>query len=165
MKIIFSHGKESGPWGRKIKALAQVAEGFGYEVDSIDYSGVTLPDDRVSILDSYVQNESSKVALVGSSMGGYVSVVVNGMRATEGLFLLAPALFMSNFKQQVYTPKTNNIEIIHGWDDDIIPYQNSLRFSSEFKCSLHLIDGDHRLNSSLDVVLPIFHQFCEKLSH
>ena len=30
--VVFSHGKESGPWGRKISALAEVARSEGYEL-------------------------------------------------------------------------------------------------------------------------------------
>ena len=33
--VYFSHGKESGPWGDKIKRLAQVAEAKGFVVYSI----------------------------------------------------------------------------------------------------------------------------------
>jgi len=35
--VVFSHGKESGPWGSKIKALAKVAERLGGNVISVDY--------------------------------------------------------------------------------------------------------------------------------
>jgi hypothetical protein len=32
MLVCFAHGKESGPWGSKITALAQVAKRMGFEV-------------------------------------------------------------------------------------------------------------------------------------
>ena len=34
--VVFSHGKESGPWGTKIAALADIARAEGYEVESVD---------------------------------------------------------------------------------------------------------------------------------
>jgi len=34
MKVYFSHGKESGPWGNKIKRLAAIASEHGCEVGS-----------------------------------------------------------------------------------------------------------------------------------
>ncbi|MFT6901716.1 MAG: hypothetical protein ACJAXS_001915 [Colwellia sp.] len=43
MKVIFSHGKESGPWGSKITKLANVAKELGFGVDSIDYTGHNQP--------------------------------------------------------------------------------------------------------------------------
>jgi hypothetical protein len=35
--VVFSHGKESGPWGSKIRTLANVAERLGAQVLSVDY--------------------------------------------------------------------------------------------------------------------------------
>ena len=48
--VCFSHGKESGPWGSKIKCLAKVAERCGFAVESIDYQGIGDPDERVEKL-------------------------------------------------------------------------------------------------------------------
>ena len=45
--ICFSHGKESGPWGTKITALAEIAMKRGFTVVSIDYTGEPDPDARV----------------------------------------------------------------------------------------------------------------------
>ena len=42
MKVYFSHGKESGPWGSKIKRLANIAKEHGCSVDSIDYSDLSV---------------------------------------------------------------------------------------------------------------------------
>jgi hypothetical protein len=55
MKVYFSHGKESGPWGSKIKRLANIAKELGYSVDSIDYSDILDPDLRVELF-----NKSSR---------------------------------------------------------------------------------------------------------
>ena len=46
--VVFSHGKESGPWGRKITALAEVARAEGYEAHSVDYRGIEEPRARVA---------------------------------------------------------------------------------------------------------------------
>jgi hypothetical protein len=70
MKVIFSHGKESGPWGSKIKRLAGTAEGLDFSVDSINYSGIANPDERVDKLCEYLVDENEPFVLVGSSMGG-----------------------------------------------------------------------------------------------
>lgn len=161
MKVIFSHGKESGPWGSKIKALASLCEAKGFEVDSIDYSGILDPDERAEKLINILKNEHDELILVGSSMGGYVSLVASQHIALKGLFLMAPALFIEGYKNQEYFPKTKNISVVHGWSDDIIPVDNSIRFSKDVTCSLHLIDGDHRLNSSLTALTNLFDLFLE----
>jgi alpha/beta superfamily hydrolase len=158
MKVYFSHGKESGPWGSKIKRLANIAKEHGYSVNSIDYSDILDPDLRVERLVNVLKDAGDDFLLVGSSMGGYVSLVASEQVKAKGLFLLAPALFMQGYKKQIYSNKTN-VEIVHGWSDDVIPPENSIKFAKNTDCSLHLISGDHRLNSSIEVVEKLFHQF------
>ncbi|MFQ3251617.1 MAG: putative esterase YcpF (UPF0227 family) [Glaciecola sp.] len=152
MKAIFSHGKESGPWGSKIKRLGGTAEQLGFSVDSIDYTGIVSPDKRVDKLCDYLADEIEPFVLVGSSMGGYVSLVAAERFAPIGIFLLAPALYIDGYLHQQYKADLTNVEIVHGWSDDIIPVANSIRFASLAKSGLHLIEGDHRLNSSISAV-------------
>ena len=48
--VVFSHGQESGPWGRKISALAEVARSEGYDTHSVDYRGIVEPRARIAKL-------------------------------------------------------------------------------------------------------------------
>ncbi len=113
MKIWFSHGKESGPWGSKIKRLAAVAKEYGYQVDSIDYTGLADPDLRVERLLSRLQgNSDGTIVLVGSSMGGYVSLVASEQVEVTGLFLLAPALYLPGYKTQKFSSDYPFMEIV-----------------------------------------------------
>ena len=48
--IHFVHGKESGPWGTKIRHLADIAREMGYDVESLDYSSTFDPETRVEML-------------------------------------------------------------------------------------------------------------------
>ena len=164
MKVYFSHGKESGPWGSKIKMLANIAKEHGCSVNSIDYSDILDPDLRVERLINVLKDEKDDFLLVGSSMGGYVSLVASEKVNTKGVFLLAPALFMQGYKKQNYS-NTTNVEIVHGWSDDIIPPENSIKFAKNIDCSLHLIAGDHRLNSSMTTVEKLFSQFLTSFVH
>ena len=77
----------------------------------------------------------------------------------HSVFLLAPALYIPDYKQQEYCPATEYVEIVHGWSDDVIPPGHSIRFAEEADCTLHLISGDHRLNSSIEMVEGLFGQF------
>jgi len=165
VKVIFSHGKESGPWGSKITKLANVAKGLGFDVDSIDYAGITSPDERVVKLNDYLNNETKPYILIGSSMGGYVSLVAAQTNQPLGIFLLAPALFMPGYNQQNYSTDFKHLEIVHGWSGDIIPVENSINYAQQAQCSLHLIDGDHRLNSSIEQVIELFKGFLSNIQH
>jgi pimeloyl-ACP methyl ester carboxylesterase len=163
MKVIFSHGKESGPWGSKIKYLAKTASSLGCSVDSIDYSGVVCPEKRVEMLHEYILKIDQPLILVGSSMGGYVSICAAEKSNAKGIFLLAPALYMETYEKQEYKLGLDNVEIVHGWSDNVIPIENSILYAQKATCSLHLIDGDHRLNSSLEVVNDLFTCFLNRL--
>ncbi len=163
MKVIFSHGKESGPWGSKIKALAGAATELGCTVDSIDYTATMDPDERAEQLKARLAGESTDLVLVGSSMGGYVSLVAAGHTQTRGLFLMAPALYREGYAIQVYEPLPAPIEIVHGWADDVVAFETSVKFASGAGCTLHLIDGDHRLNDSLPLLVSLFRRFLEEV--
>lgn len=162
MKIIFSHGQESTPFGTKIQTLSKIAQEMGFETDSIDYRTIPNPDDRVTHLESYLKNENpNNIILVGSSMGGYVSTVASCNLDIKGLFLLAPALYLKPdmYNVQEYLIGNTHCEIVHGYEDDIIPYENSVRFGFLSKNTVNLIEGDHRLNNSLETVVEIFESF------
>ena len=161
-QVIFAHGKESGPWGHKIRMLAELAQSRGCAVDSIDYTDlVDEPDARVRRLLEVLNQETDPVILVGSSMGGYVSLVASEQQAVTGVFLLAPALQMPGYERQSYQSKAKRIEIVHGWSDDVCPIEHSIKYAQGANCELHLIEGDHRLNSSLDEVLSLFALFLD----
>lgn len=164
MKLIFSHGKESGPWGFKIKKLSVIAEKANCNVESVDYTDLMDPDQRVNRLVTFLKNEEDDIILAGSSMGGYVSLVVSGVVETRGLFLMAPALYMPGFAQQDYLSKSPCIEMVHGWSDDVIPIDNSIRFARQAECSLHAIPGDHALNKSIDQIEVLFTSFLDRIN-
>jgi alpha/beta superfamily hydrolase len=163
MKVYFSHGKESGPRGTKIKHLAAMAEDMGCTVESVDYTNTMDPDLRVEHLLQVLAEEEGEFVLVGSSMGGYVSLVASEDVDPNALFLMAPALYIPGYKRQGYHSRCLHIEIVHGWSDDVIPPENSIRYAREVDCALHMISGDHALNGSLEVVAGLFERFLRQL--
>jgi len=161
MKRYCSHGMESGPWGFKIKRLAAIATTRGCEVESVDYRDSMDPDFRVERLLQHLQGEQEHFVLVGSSMGGYVSLVASASVNAAAVFLMAPALYMPGFEVQQYHSNCPLIEIVHGWSDDVIPAQHSIDYAREADCTLHLIRGDHPLNTSIATVESIFNRFLD----
>jgi pimeloyl-ACP methyl ester carboxylesterase len=164
MLVIFSHGKESGPNGAKIQLLAKIAQQMGFKTHSIDYSKCKHVSDRVALLKEYMtENATQKQILVGSSMGGYVATVAAQEFAIEGLFLMCPALYLSNYPVQTYHPMTNHIDIVHGWQDEIVPYQHSIQFGQKTNANLHLIEDNHRLSKQRPFLGETFRQFLSTL--
>jgi surfactin synthase thioesterase subunit len=161
MHVIFSHGLESTPWGSKINHLATLCNSANCIVHSVDYQGINSPSERVEKLITYIDTElkpDDPFLLVGSSMGGYVSMVTAQSRKPQGIFLLAPALYINSYLVQEY-PTDCQVSIVHGYQDDVIPFENSLRYAKETHNTLHLIDGDHRLNDALETLSPLFMAF------
>ncbi|MCB1859243.1 MAG: alpha/beta fold hydrolase [Gammaproteobacteria bacterium] len=159
MKVFFSHGQESGPQGSKIRHLAALAVALGNRTESLDYTGIGDPDARADLLVSRLREEREDFVLVGSSMGGYVSLAAAESQVPRGLFLLAPALYLEGYRRQSFQPRCPAIEIVHGWSDRSIPPDNSIKFAKQADCTLHLISGDHRLLDSLPAVSALFKAF------
>lgn len=172
--VIFSHGKESGPWGSKIRALANIVETLSGTVISVDYqehpvgvhhdqNAIGEADRRVGQMLSIRPPEHGKLVLVGSSMGGYVSTVASSRLKPDGLFLLAPAFYLTGYANQDPTPCAKRTSIVHGWNDSVVPVQNSIKFAKMHRCDLHLLDGDHRLNDALPKIEPLFENFLKQV--
>ena len=161
--VVFSHGKESGPWGSKITAMAAVVRDLNVAVESVDYRGLDDPGDRVVKLLGLRQEFKEPVVLVGSSMGGHVSAAAASRLRPRGLFLLAPAFYMAGYEQ--YTPQDVSCPtaIVHGWHDVIVPVENSIRWAREHRATLHLLDSDHRLEDQIEAICVLLRAFLAAL--
>jgi len=160
--VYFNHGKESGPWGDKITRLAEVARQHGYEVESLDYSGMNQEQRINKLLNSEAGN-AKPLILVGSSMGAYVAAVASKPLHPKGLFLMAPAFYIPEFEIQEPVPSADHVTLVHGWEDDLIPFENSVRYAEKFKATLHIVESDHRLSSKLDLITGLFETFLAEL--
>ena len=123
--VVFSHGQDSEPWGSKIAAMAEIAREEGFHVESVDYRGIDDPHARVTRLLAFCKDLRGSLVLVGSSMGGYVSVACSSLLQARGMFLLAPALYMPGYEKFSPRPATCPTTIVHGWRDEVIPVDNS----------------------------------------
>ena len=163
--VLFSHGQESGPWGTKIMAMAEMVRSLGCTADSIDYQGMADPTDRVEKLLAAIGSATVPIVLVGSSMGGHVATAAADEAGVVGLFVLAPAYYMPGYEELTPAAPKMPIEIVHGWKDDIVPSENSIRFASECHATLHLVDGDHRLTDNIDEINYYLARFIGRLAN
>tara|TARA_R110002096_G_scaffold97263_2_gene216672 strand:- start:509 stop:1006 length:498 start_codon:yes stop_codon:yes gene_type:complete len=162
--VIFSHGQESGPWGTKIRSMAEKVRNLGCKADSVDYQGIADPTARVGKLRQVCADIDDPLILVGSSMGGHVATAAAESLGAVGLFVLAPAYFMEGFEDLTPAPPSMPICIVHGWHDDIVPVENSIRFARACSATLHLVDGDHRLTQNIDEINEYLEQFIKSLN-
>jgi pimeloyl-ACP methyl ester carboxylesterase len=161
--IVFSHGQDGEPWGAKIVAMAEVARRHGLTVESVDYRGMSDPAVRVQRLLEVCATLPGRLLLVGSSLGGHVAAAVSRQVPTRGVFLLAPAFFMPGYEQYTPEPADCPIAIVHGWNDDVVPVENSVRYARQHRATLHVLDSDHRLTANLDEVCDLLDRFLKRV--
>ncbi len=75
--------------------------------------------------------------------------------------MIAPAFYIKPdyYPDQNPTPADIRNTIVHGFDDDLISCDNSIKFSKLFKAQLYLIEGGHRLNSQRDRLCMLYESF------
>ena len=163
-KVVFAHGKESGPWGSKIQHLAAIAEEHGFAVDSPDYSDLMDPIARRDRLLAR-EPEGTPLVLVGSSMGGYVSAMACEALRPSALLLMAPALYLDGYPGDPIGCPSDTV-VVHGWHDDIVPLDSSIEFARARSAALHIVADGHRLADSIELIGTLFaRQLTRALGH
>ena len=160
-RLIWCHGSLSQPWGAKSTALAEAAERMGLTMEGPDFQDQEDPDKRVDRLTRLLGESEGPAILAGSSMGGYVAAAAAGKADVRGLFLLAPAFYLPGYAVHVFSGLPDAVTVIHGWDDDVVPAENSLRFARRHSARLHLLPDGHRLSENIKDIVPLFTRFLE----
>lgn len=163
LDVRFSHGQESGPWGAKIRAMADTVEALGCRGTSVDYRGIADPDARVAKLVAECRDAEGPLVLVGSSMGGYVATAAAGVTGAAGLFVLAPAFYLEEYGLPPLPAPGVPLEIVHGWRDDVVPVGQSVRFAQQCRATLHVVDGDHRLSENIEEINYYLTRFIRRI--
>jgi pimeloyl-ACP methyl ester carboxylesterase len=155
MQIIFLHGLETGPYGKKYQALKQM---FG-TVISPDCEGITDPAERLEIICQRLEHEPGPFLVVGSSAGGLMALKLQQVDSrVAAMVLCAPAIHTdaaAGLSPEGLPPTL----IIHGSHDEIVPIDSSRCFGVQM---LEVEDG-HRLENSLPLIL--LEVFRMKLTH
>ena len=97
-------------------------------------------------------------------MGGHVATAAADSVSAVGLFVLAPAYYMEGYDDLTPPAPKIPISIVHGWNDDVVPVENSIRYAGECKASLHIVDGDHRLTANIGEICYYLTRFINALS-
>jgi predicted alpha/beta-hydrolase family hydrolase len=158
-RLLWCHGSLSRPWGAKSLALTDVAGEFGLTMEGPDFSGLADPDDRVERLLSILAEDGRPAILAGSSMGGYVAAAASMRANVPALFLLAPAFYFPGYAVHVFPGLPGRVTVVHGWNDDVVPVDNAIRFARTHKATLHVLDDGHRLEASTETLCILFARF------
>lgn len=168
MHIILSHGRGGSPNDAIIQHLATISEQLGYRTTAIDDAEIAHnPDARAEKLISFIHQlpTDEPIILMGFSMGGYTSVLAaEACQQVRGAFLIAPALYLPHYAQHRYPTNLINVEIVHGWADDIVIYEHSLRYAHELHAPLHLLPGSHMLLSQIPRIGELFADYLKRVA-
>lgn len=168
MHIICSHGRGGSPDDAIIQKLAQTANALGHSVECVYDDDIQHePDARAARLIEHIQliKDNLPLILLGFSMGGYTSVLAaERCPQVHGLFLIAPALYLPHYEQHRYRSDLRNVEIVHGWSDDIVIYEHSVRFARSCNAPLHILPGSHMLLSQLERISELFSYYLQRLT-
>ena len=168
--IILSHGSDSGPDAVKVSSLARLAQSLGWQTtrpdyredDVLGYAASVAP--RVAKLRGIIGTLDAPPVLVGSSMGAFISGLVSRDAPIAGLFLMATPPLIPGFPVSFDMATDIPVELIHGWRDEICPLEPVYRLAEARRIPLLVLDDDHRLKSSMDVIASQFHGFLERVA-
>lgn len=168
--VIISHGLESGPDATKAAALARVAGALGWTHERPDYRDLNVlgpvgdVKGRILRLGARAHlNTRKPLVLAGSSMGAYVSAHVSRQVPVAGLFLMAPPIALDvepRYLKAAMVPT----RIVHGWEDELIPALDVVRWAQRRQDTLVLVPDSHRLAAHVDFCAEEFGRFLQMLS-
>lgn len=167
-QIILSHGSDSSPEATKVSALAAVAETLGWRTQRPDYraddarghAGSVVP--RIARLRATIDALEAPPLLVGSSMGAFVSGLVSLEVPVAALLLLATPAEIPGYPRAFDLDHRVPSLLIHGWRDEVCPLPGVNAFAAKYRLSLLVLDDDHRLGASLDVITAQFRLWLEQ---
>lgn len=161
--VFLSHGMESGPDGAKIQAMKRAAEQYpGVIAQAVDHRSSKDPAIRLQQMKAAMSAAGAnpqRTILAGSSMGGWVCAQTSAETPVLGCFLLAPALAMAKYPQSRPQIRAAFSQIIHGWEDDVVPVIPVLELAQVQRIPTLLLNDGHRLQNSVPRIVHEFSQF------
>jgi predicted alpha/beta-hydrolase family hydrolase len=170
--VIISHGLESSPDATKATALSQVVDAMGGTSERPDYrdcdnaSGTSRLGDvhgRIVRLLDLAKRVEGPLILAGSSMGAFISARVSLEVPVLGLFLMAPPTQLEGFDIKLEAADVPTC-IVHGWDDELIPASEVVKWAQARRHQLVLVNDSHRLAEHVEFCAEVFARFVRSLS-
>lgn len=147
--ILFFHGKESGPFGGKYRALSEE-----WVVDSPDFQDMDIWE-RLEFIEDYTFGMENLV-VVGSSYGGLLATMLFARHPERfrGYVLAAPALYEAHEDAMEVIDKVPDLaRVIHGTHDDIVPIESVRSFCERFGVDMVEVEDGHRLKGHRDLLV------------
>ena len=144
MNLLFLHGLESKPGGRK----SQFLKSCGHLVINPALPRETFEISKKITQDVIDFGGTAFDVIVGSSRGGAVGMSVATRQA--GLVLVAPAwkkyVSASDLKDWSSRVDPSNTFILHSEKDEVVPFQDSQELAEKYGIKLINVGRCHRMN-------------------
>jgi predicted alpha/beta-hydrolase family hydrolase len=169
-RIILSHGADSSPDATKVSALAALAGSLGWDTHRPDHrsddarglAGSVAP--RIARLRASIEACAVPPVLVGSSLGAFAAGLASLEAPVAGLFLLAAPSGIPGYPRPLDLREGVPALLIHGWRDEVCPLDGVQAFAARRRLPLLVLDDDHRLTGSLEMIAAQFRHFLATLA-
>ena len=139
MKILFLHGLESAPGGKKPKFL----ESLGHNVLN---PALLKEDFEASVqIEQRLYDKEKPDIVVGSSRGGAVAMAMEGVSVKT--VLIAPA-YKKYDVEPTHATRSGDRIILHSICDDVISVKDSADLVINHGYQLHVCGSDHRMSDT-----------------
>lgn len=169
---IISHGLHSSATATKATALSEAGEALGWhcirpDYQDLDQSAAHAPlgdvAARIARLEALAREHAgAPLVLAGSSMGAFISARVSLAVDVRGLYLMAPPARLEG-KPIPLEAAAVPTWILHGWDDQLIPADDVVRWAALRRNRLLLVDDGHRLADHVQFAAEDFGRFLQSL--
>ena len=169
--VIISHGLESSPDASKATALSRVVEAMGWTSERPDYRNYDNDpkmgrlgdvEGRIEFLNTLAKKVQGPLILAGSSMGAFISARVSLNIPVVGLFLMAPPIQLEGYDIKFEAADLPTC-IVHGWDDELIPVAEVVKWVQPRRSQLVLVNDSHRLAEHVEFCAEVFARFVMSL--
>ncbi len=148
-RLIFLHGLDSNSQGRKTVILRR------------EFPEITIPDftgdlaERMEKL-APILGERDNWTIIGSSFGGLMGALFTTAHPQQvrKLILMAPALFLPEFAENLPAPVDTPTIIYHGEDDTVVPMPVTRRLAEQVfrNLTFNVVQDDHGLYSTAEKI-------------
>jgi len=141
-RLIFLHGLESNSQGRKVQTFRR----YFPQIIVPDFTG-DLAQRMAKLLP--ILGEQDNWTIIGSSFGGLMGALFTCRHPdhVRKLVLMAPALMLPEFSEQMPSPVDVPTVIYHGTQDTVVPLDVTRRLAEQVfhNLAFHVVDDDHGL--------------------
>ncbi len=148
-RIVFIHGSESNSQTYKAVLLRRL------------FPAMVVPDftgpltERMQQLESILGQETGWT-IIGSSLGGLMAALFASRHPEQvrKLVLLAPALSLPAFSEEVKAPINVQCHLIHGTRDEVVPLEDVRILANKTfpQITFIVVEDDHRLHKTAETV-------------